>query len=132
MRQIMEKLLTLQKLQLDAPLPPLNADQQILRLRKEVPAPVLGQFDRLITRGKKGVAIARNGTCGGCHLRLPSGTIAALAYTNEVHVCDYCGRYLYLPEDEPLGLTDSAAPTIKVPAKSPAKRIRQKADLHVA
>ena len=52
------------------------------------------------------------------------------AYTNEVHFCDNCGRYLYLLEDEPLGLTDS--PPIKAPAKSRARRTRQKVDLQVA
>ena len=112
----MEGLLALQTLTLGAtPLKP-EDEPKVLTLRERVPAPVLAHFDRLIAHGKKGVAIARNGACGECHLRLPSGTIAALAYTNEVHLCDNCGRYLYLPEEEPLGLTDSRPP-IKVPAK---------------
>jgi len=41
------------------------------------------------------------------------------------------GDIFYLPENELLGLTDSPPP-IKVPAKSRARRTRQKADLHVA
>ena len=116
MRQIMERLLALQKLVLDTKPLTLDHKAKVVHLREQVPAPILGHFDRLIARGKKGVAVARNGACGECHLRLPSGTIAALAYTNEVHLCDNCGRYLYLPEEEPLGLTDSRPP-IKVPAK---------------
>jgi hypothetical protein len=66
-----------------------------------------------------------------CHLRLPSGMMAALARTNEVHLCGNCGRYLHLTENEPPGLTNSPPP-IKVPAKLRARRTRQKADLHVA
>ena len=131
MRQIMEKLLALQKLALDTK--PLTPDHkaEVLKLREQVPAPILGHFDRLIARGKKGVAIARNGACGECHLRLPSGPLSALAYTNEVHLCDNCGRYLYLPENEPLGLTDSP-PLANAPGRTVAGRTRKKALAHVA
>jgi predicted nucleic acid-binding Zn-ribbon protein len=123
MKQIMENLLALQKVQLQTqPLSPENA-REILKLREPVPAPVLAHFDRLIARGKKGVAVARNGACGECHLRLPSGTMAALAYTNEIHLCDNCGRYLYLPEDEPLGLTNPSPP-VEISAKPRATRVR--------
>jgi len=38
---------------------------------------------------------------------------------------------IYLPENEPLGLTESPPP-VKVPAKARARRTRQKLDLHVA
>lgn len=131
MRQIMEKLLALQKLELQNKAISMEEEAETLRLREKVPAPILRNFDRLIAHGKKGVAIARNGACGECHLRLPSGTMAALAYTNEVHLCDNCGRYLYLPENEPLGLTDSP-PSIKVHAESPVRRTRQKAVLNLA
>jgi predicted nucleic acid-binding Zn-ribbon protein len=130
MREIMEKLLSIQKLELGATSLKLEHEAETLKLREQVPAPILGHFDRLIARGKKGVAVARNGACGECHLRLPSGTMAALAYTNEIHLCDNCGRYLYLPENEPLGLTDS--PPVTAPARSRTRRTRQKADLHVA
>src|SRR5258708_39567880 len=115
MRQVMENLLALQNHELATePVSP-GQKAEIARLREQVPAPILAHFERLVARGKNGVAIARHGACGECHLRLPTGTMAALAYTNEVHLCDNCGRYLYLPEDEPLGLahwppTINAAP----------------------
>ncbi len=131
MRQIMETLLALQTLQWQAKALSLENEAEILALRGKVPGPILGHFDRLIARRKKGVAMVRNGVCSECHLRISSGTLASLAYTSEVHICDNCGRYFYLPEDEPLGLTDSP-PAIKVPVKPPARRTRQKADLHVA
>ena len=128
MRQIMEGLLALQTLTLGAtPLKP-EDEPKVLTLRERVPAAILAHFDRLIAHGKKGVAIARNGACGECHLRLPSGTMAALAYTNEVHLCDNCGRYLYLPENEPLGLIELP---LKTAAGSRARRHLPKADLRV-
>jgi hypothetical protein len=131
MKQVMEKLLALQKLELDTKPLTLKNAAEILKLREQLPAAILSHFDRLVDRGKKGVAIACKGVCGECHLRLPSGTMAALVYTNEVHLCDNCERYLYLPEDEPLGLTDSPPPAI-APAKTVAKRTRKKALVHVA
>jgi len=127
MRQIMENLRALQNLQLHTQPLSLQNERAILELRAPVPAAILARFDRLIARRKKGVAIARNGACGECHLRLPSGTMAALAYTNEIHVCDNCGRYLYLPENEPLGLND---PPPNSPAKSRERRTRQRTELH--
>lgn len=99
------------------------------KLRAQVPAQILAQYDRLVLRAKKAVAIAQNGVCSECHLRLPSGTLANLAYTDEILVCDNCGRYLYLPEDEPLGLSDSA-PASK-PGKSPVKRSPERTVAHL-
>ena len=111
MRKIMEQLLALQTLQFD--LPPKSDERRAVmeKIRDQIPSPVLAHYGRLVLRGKKGVAIARNGVCSECHLRIPSGTLAALAYDNDVHLCDNCGRYLYLPEDEPLGLDESKSPT---------------------
>jgi predicted nucleic acid-binding Zn-ribbon protein len=126
----MEHLLALQKLELDIKPLTLEHEAEVLKLREQVPAPILGHFDWLIVRGKKGVAIARNGVCSECHLRITSGTLASLVYTTEVQVCGNCGRYLYLPEDEPLGLTDSPPPA-NAPAKTVAKRTRKKALAHV-
>ncbi len=131
MKHILEKLLALQELELQAKALSLDDEAEILDLRESVPAPILGHFDRLIARGKKGLAFARHGVCSECHLRITSGTLASLAYATELHVCDHCGRYLFRAEDEPYSLTDSPPP-IKAPAKSGARRTRQKADLHVA
>jgi predicted nucleic acid-binding Zn-ribbon protein len=117
----LENLVRLQTLHLEKkPLTP-EDETELKKLRETVPATILVRFDRLIARGKKGVATVRHGVCSECHLRIPSGTLASLAYTTEMHVCDNCGRYLFLPEDEPLGL----APAPATP-KTPAKRTRKK------
>ncbi len=127
MKHIMENLRALQEIQLQHHAPSPEDKRAILGLREGVPTAILARFDRLIARGKKGVAIARNGACGECHLRVPLGALASLAYTNEVHVCDNCGRYLYLPENEPVGQN---APPLDASAKSRPKRTRQHTELH--
>jgi len=116
--RIVESLLAMQKIELQRILTPAEeAEKQ--GLRAKVPAGVLEKFDRLAGRGKKAVAIVRSGVCCECHLRLSFGTLASLAYTTEIHYCDNCGRFLYLPLDEPLGLT-SAASSVSPASKPPA------------
>jgi len=126
MRRIIHSLLTLQELQLPARKLSPQDEGRVQALRGQIPTPVLGHFDRLVARGKRGVAVARNGVCSECHLRITSGTLASLAYTDEIHLCDNCGRYLYLPDNEPLGL-DGA----KLPAERPLGRGRRKAASNV-
>ncbi len=131
MRQIMEKLLAAQKLQLQPKPLSLESETEILKLRENVPLQILNRFDQFIVRGKKGVAFARNGVCTVCHLRVTSGMLAGLACTTKVHICDNCGRYLFLPESDPLGLSDSPPP-IEARAKSHVTQGQRKTDLHVA
>ena len=110
MRKIMEQLLALQTLQFDLPPKTEEGRAAMERYRDRIPSTILRNYERLVLRGKKGVAIVRHGVCSECHLRIPSGTLAALAYDNDVQLCGNCGRYLYLPEDEPLGLVEPKSP----------------------
>ena len=97
---IIDKLVELQNLRAaSAPLSP-TAQSLELAFRAEIPKPILDHFDRMFASGKTGVAFVRHGVCGGCHLKLCSGTAAGLARHDDLCICDNCGRYLYLaPED---------------------------------
>jgi predicted nucleic acid-binding Zn-ribbon protein len=86
------------------------------KLRDKVPAPVLVHYERLVLRGRKGVAIARRGVCSECHLHITGGKLVSLGHANEVQRCDNCGRYLYLPEDELVGVSNPP-PAPAIPAK---------------
>ena len=101
-------------------------DQESLRteLRNIVPQPILAHYDRLVTRGKKGVAIVRNQVCTGCHMKLPIGTINTLMQQHDIQLCDTCGRYLYLPA-EPVAPEPPAA--AKAQPKTPGKGRKRKA-----
>ena len=126
MRKIMEHLLAIQNYQLNARgHTPVLAE--IEQRRAEVPAPVLAHFERMIARGKKGVAVVRDGVCTECHLRLTTGKLANLAADNDIWLCDNCGRYLYLSEAEKVSM--SAAPSA---ASGPLKRAVKKTVQHVA
>ena len=125
MKSIMENLFALQHFQLLTQTDDRDREGEIEALRKKIREPILGYFDRLLMRGKKGVAIVRNGVCGECHIKVAIGTLGALAFGTDIQLCGNCGRYLYLPEDEMVYSPPST------PKGKPAKR-KKLAPVHVS
>lgn len=119
MNDLLTNLLKLQDLDFAA-IPDKNADASREELRARVPQPILGHYDRLVARGKKGVAVVRNQVCTGCHMRLPIGTINTLMQGQDIQLCDTCGRYLVLAEPE-ASKPEEPAPKTK-PTPKPRKR----------
>jgi predicted nucleic acid-binding Zn-ribbon protein len=97
-----------------------GGEKQIADLRATIPEPILGHYDRLRARDKKGVAVVRNQVCTGCHMRLPIGVITILMQDRDIQLCDSCGRYLYLE-------LQAAAPAEPVAPVKPAKKRKTKA-----
>lgn len=90
-------------------------------LRQQVPAPILGHYDRLVARGKKAVAMVRHEVCTGCQMRLPSGVYAKLLRDDDLCVCDNCARYLMLaPQPPPAEAAASPAGRKRAPRRRPA------------
>jgi len=57
----------------------------------------ISQYDRMF-RNKKDkvlVAVEDNGTCGGCHMKLPPYICHDARKQTDVIACGYCGRMLY-------------------------------------
>lgn len=100
MKPIVEKLLELQTILLTKPAEGTEAAAKAFELRREVPSSLLGHFQRRIARGRRAVAVVRNGVCGECHMRLPTGTAASLVSAADVVLCETCGCYLMLAADE--------------------------------
>src|ERR1700742_1541556 len=92
--------------------------KQIADLRAAVPEPILGHYNRLRARDKKGVAVVRNQVCSGCHMRLPIGVITTLMQDRDIQLCDSCGRYLYLELQE--------TPVEPEPVAKPVKKRKSK------
>ena len=121
MIEILQNLLKLQSLDFEE-VTDKNAEATAAELRAKIPAQILGHYDRLVARGKKGVAVVRNQVCTGCHMRQPIGVIMTLKHDQDIQLCESCGRYLYLaPEPEPV---EAAAP-----AKSKKGRKSKKSPL---
>ena len=121
MNELMRNLIELQSLEFEETIRP-DIEERILTLRAKIPKPILSHYDRLTDKGKKGVALLRNQTCSGCHMRVPVGVVLDLKHADDVCLCENCGRYLYLPE--------ITSDTGVVPSKKSAARNRRKQPAH--
>ena len=115
MKKIIESLLKLQTVEL-ASATDTKAGKKLPRLRAEIPAQILGHYDRLMARGKKGVAIVRHQVCSECHVQVPRNSVLILMHGEDIQICESCGRYLCLPEN-----VSPAIPAVKI-RKSPTKK----------
>jgi predicted nucleic acid-binding Zn-ribbon protein len=110
MNQAANILQSLRKLaQLDTELCKLSRDTQryqeildkIESQRAPLPTSILVHYDRRKARGKLAIAPVLRGVCGACHLSIPIGRVADLRRKPaELNVCDNCGAFIYLSEDE--------------------------------
>lgn len=98
MNKVMQNLLKLQTLEFSETKTRDDA-AMIAELRGKIPSQILAHYDRLVARGKKGIAAVKNQVCTGCHMRQPLGVIMTLKHGLDIQLCDSCGRYLYLPEE---------------------------------
>ncbi len=119
MNELLQNLLKLQALEFKETIET-DPAARIEELRKAIPQPILGHFDRLLARGKKGVAVVRNQVCTGCHMRLPIGTVNTLMQGGDIQLCDSCGRYLYLPDPAEAQFVE------KIEAAKPAAKPRKR------
>ena len=119
MKDLLQNLLKLQAMDFDEYTTKFTeADKQ--NLRSLIPPQILGHYDRLTVRGKKGVALVRNQVCTGCHMRLPIGTVNTLMQGKDIQLCDSCGRYLSLAvaESQP----EAQTPSPEKPKRKTRKR----------
>ncbi len=124
MKTVVSSLYELQKIEL---LPNNNSSESnaaVDRLRNKISPDLLNVYERYRVRGRKAVAVVRNGVCGECHLRIPMGTLVDLMHGDEVMRCGNCGRFLYLPEDARIAMPATAPEA--APAKAHAHRPRRK------
>ena len=123
MNSVLQDLLKLQTLDF-AEMPQKGSKAQADELRSRIPQPILGHYERLRAREKKGIAVVRNQVCTGCHMHVPIGQINVLMRGEDIQLCETCGRYLYLPEPseaEAANPVEAPKPVAKAPAK-PRKR----------
>ncbi|MGO8835927.1 MAG: zinc ribbon domain-containing protein [Limisphaerales bacterium] len=101
MNELLQNLIKLQSLQFGADKNP-GVAGVMMDLRAKIPAQILGHYDRLVARGKKGVAAVHGQVCSGCHMQVPLGVVMTIRREEDIQLCENCGRYLYLPPVEPI------------------------------
>lgn len=91
-------------------------------VRERLPTAILHHYDLRVSKGRRGAAKMRNGTCGGCHLSLPSGQLSDLRRDDmALQVCGNCSIFI-LPEDPKLQEAPPPAVEESVPKPQPRKR----------
>ena len=126
MNELLKNLVKLQELEL-AEATDAKQKALIAELRGKIPPQILGHYDRLMARGKKGIVPVRGQACSGCHMRLPIGVVSTLMKATDIQLCDSCGRYLYLAEGEGTQVLVEAAEA-KAATKARRKRAAAKAE----
>jgi predicted nucleic acid-binding Zn-ribbon protein len=97
-----------------------ETQEKIESLRALLPTSILGHYDGRKARGKLAIAPVHRGVCGACHLSMASGRLSDLRRKpGELNVCDNCGVFIYLAEDE--SATGSVLSSDRVPAPKPLK-----------
>ncbi|MGA3285292.1 MAG: C4-type zinc ribbon domain-containing protein [Verrucomicrobiota bacterium] len=97
MNELLQNLIRLQSLEFGE-IKGKNAEATIAELRGKIPPQILAHYDRLVAKGKKGVAAVRNQVCTGCHMRVPIGVVTTLMHDTDIQLCESCGRYLHLSD----------------------------------
>ena len=119
MKTLMQNLLKLQTLEFGETQAPRTA-AVVAELRGKIPPQILGHYDRLRVRGKKGLAAVKNQVCTSCHMQVPLGAVMTLKHGQDIQLCANCGRYLYLPEET--AAAQATTPPVATPVRAPRRR----------
>ncbi len=68
--------------------------KQAEMIRNELDVSLLNRYDRLTARYGFAVAEVIGGTCQGCNINIATGIDAAIEGSNDIYVCENCGRFL--------------------------------------
>ncbi len=127
MKALIQNLIQLQTLE-SSGVKDKNVEASLAELRGKIPSQILAHYDRLVARGKKGLAAVRGQVCSGCHMQVPLGVIMTLRHNQDIQLCENCGRYLYLPPAVETEATEPAAS----PKPERKKRKQKNQPLHAA
>ena len=63
-------------------------------IRQELDRALLDRFDRLMERYGFAVAELNEGACQGCNINVATGMSSAIEGSNDIYVCENCGKFL--------------------------------------
>lgn len=119
---IMQSLIAMQEIQFGAkPGSPANKEA-LAALQAKIPPNILGHYDRLVAKGKKGCAgvTMKSKVCLECRVSIPIGTVITVMKALDLQLCGSCGRYLYMIDETP-----ATPPGDPLSPPAPKKRARK-------
>jgi len=97
---MIQKLYSAQRVLMRFPSSAPEHQETLAQLQQEIPSAILAHFLRLVEQGSKGAAPVVRDVCSSCHMRIPSGAVGALRHPEDLVLCESCGAYLFVPEEE--------------------------------
>jgi len=76
-------------------------EDRIERVRRQVPGPILSQFDSLSRRYLEPMAAVSQNICRACSGKIPARQAVQLIQSNRLQCCPHCRRLLYQHERSP-------------------------------
>lgn len=71
-------------------------------IRAELDTTLLDRFDKLMERYGFAVAEVEDGACQGCYINVATGMGSAIEGSNDIYVCENCGKFLVATKKEKL------------------------------
>jgi mannitol/fructose-specific phosphotransferase system IIA component (Ntr-type) len=71
-----------------------DLQKQATMIRDELDRDLLSRFDRLMERYGFAVAEAVDGVCQGCNINISTQMYSAIEGSNDIYVCENCGKFL--------------------------------------
>ena len=68
--------------------------EQASLIRQELDEALVDRFDRLMERYGFAVAEVDLGVCQGCNINVATGLSSAIAGSNDIYVCENCGKFM--------------------------------------
>ena len=63
-------------------------------IREELDEVLVDRFDKLMQRYGFAVAEVESGACQGCNINMATGMSAAIEGSNDIYICENCGKFL--------------------------------------
>lgn len=79
-------------------------EDEIIFLKTQIPTDTLTRFYKLYNRHGDAIVRANGGFCQGCFINLPTSQHSSLSYSDDMSVCQNCGRFLYIDSEETVAI----------------------------
>ena len=95
--------------------------KQSALIRAELDAALLDRFDKMMERYGFAVAEVDDGACQGCYINVATGMASSIVGSNDIYVCENCGKFLVSSKKPPEVISETPAAKSKSKSKSKSK-----------
>ncbi len=78
-----------------------DLDEEINKLRRQLPGSILSLYDRLARRYADPLSTLNDGACQGCHRQAIKAVAALNDHPCKISQCEHCGRILFAGQHAP-------------------------------